>query len=204
LAPSSATVGVERRRLRLGRVDAALAALAMTLSGIGSLWLGQDLSFDLLSYHFYNGYAFATGRLDRDIAPTGWHTYISPALDALSYLGMAWLPPRGFGFVFGALHGLNVVLVYLLALACLAGAERPRLVAGCAALVAALGPSAVSLLGTTAGNNLVSIPVLAGLVVLAWPLRDGRSPREPGAWTGGRLFLAAALAGVASGLRLTA
>jgi hypothetical protein len=192
-------------RPRLARIDAAFVALALASSAAGSLWLGQDLNFDLLSYHFYNGWAFVTGRLDRDIAPTGWHTYISPALDALGYLGMAWLPPRLFGVLMGALQGLNVVLVYLLARVVLSPGEpgRSRSLAAGAAILAGLGPNAVSLLGTTMGNNLVSIPVLAALLVLLWPGRDGRSPLER-PWPSPRLFAAAALGGVATGLRLTA
>jgi hypothetical protein len=195
-----------RCALRLTRVDATLIALVLILSGAGSVWLGQDLNFDLLSYHYYNGYAFVEGRLDRDIAPTGWHTYISPAMDALSYVGMVALPPRVFGFLFGALHGLNVALVYLLALALLSpGKPRQlRFLAGLAALVSAVGPNAASELGTTMGNNLVSIPVLGALLALLWPQRDGRSPLAAGSWTHARLFAAATLCGVASGLRLTA
>ncbi len=195
-----------RCALRLARVDATLIALVLILSGAGSVWLGQDLNFDLLSYHYYNGYAFVEGRLDRDIAPTGWHTYISPAMDALSYVGMVALPPRVFGFLFGALHGLNVALVYLLALALLTPGKprQVRFLAGLAALVSAVGPNAASELGTTMGNNLVSIPVLGALLALLWPLRDGRSPLAAGSWTHARLLAAATLCGVASGLRLTA
>jgi hypothetical protein len=192
-------------RLRLTSVDTALVALALVASAGGSLWLGQDLNFDLLSYHYYNGYAFVVGRLDRDIAPTGWHTYISPALDALFYLGMTALPARGFGVAFGVLHGLNVVLVYGLCLAVLAQEDprRARVLAGMAALVSALGPNAVALLGTTMGNNVVSIPVLAALWVLLRPTADGRSTLDSDEWRVGRLLLAGALGGVAAGLRLT-
>ncbi len=180
--------------------------LALALSGAGSVWLGQDLNFDLLSYHYYNGYAFLGGRLDQDIAPVGWHTYISPLMDAVTYLAMVELPPRLFGFLFGALHGLNLVLLYLLARTLLSDEEprRARLLAGLVALVGGLGPNAVSLLGTTMGNNLVSIPVLAALLVLLGPLSDGTLRLPGGAWTNARLLTAASLCGVASGLRLTA
>ena len=190
----------------LGRIDVAAVALALLLSGCGSLWLGQDLNFDLLSYHYYNGYALLGGRLDRDLAPVGWHTYINPTLDALFYAGMTTLPARVFGFALGALQGVNLALLYLLSLAVLTPLRPSRarpLALVCAAL-GALGPSARSLLGTTMGNNLVSLPVLGALLVLLWPPRpDGARDAWP-AWSAVRLFAAAALCGAATGLRLTA
>jgi hypothetical protein len=54
------------------------------------------------------------------------------------------------------------------------------------------------------GNNLVSIPVLAALLLLLWPLGDGRSPLAASGFPPARLLAAAALCGAASGLRLTA
>lgn len=196
----------QRSACRLTRVDAAVVALALTVSGGVSVWLGQDLNFDLLSYHYYNGYALVEGRLDQDIAPAEWHTYINPVMDAFYYVAMVGLPPRAFGFLMGAVHGLNVVLLYLVTLAVLAPLE-PRRARGAAlltALVGGVGPSAVSLLGTTMGNNLLSIPVLGSLLLLLWPTPEGRSPLEALPWSSRRLLWAAALCGVSSGLRLTA
>ena len=70
------------------------------ISGALSLFLGQDLNFDLQNYHFYNGFAFLSSRLDTDIAPAGLQTYFNPFVDVFHYLGMTSLPPRFFGFVF--------------------------------------------------------------------------------------------------------
>jgi hypothetical protein len=192
--------------LRPGWWDAAVVVLALLVSGGGSLWLGQDLNFDLLSYHYYNGYALLDSRLDRDLAPVGWHTYINPTLDALFYAGMAKLPARAFGFALGALQGVNLALVYFLCLALLVplGLRSARPLALLAAALTALGPAARSLLGTTMGNNLVSLPVLGALLVLLWPMpartTDGGWP----GWSAARLFSVAALCGAATGLRLTA
>jgi hypothetical protein len=116
-----------------------LAAVVIGLGGV-SLWLGQDMNWDLLNYHYYDGYAFLHGRLDMDIVPAGIQTYQAPLLHAFHYLGIAHLPPRLFGFLLGALHGLNVPLLFVLAWRLLSSAEpRPR---GTIALAAALlGPS---------------------------------------------------------------
>jgi hypothetical protein len=196
----------DRRPVRLTGRDLALFTLALIVAGATSVWLGQDLNFDLVWYHYYNGYALVAGRLDQDIAPVGWHTYLNPTVDALYYLGMNNRPPRLFGFLLGAVHGLNFPLLYLLGLSVLGGADPHHLRrrALLAALVGSVGPSALSLLGSTMGNNLLSIPVLGGLLALLWPLRDGRSPLEVSPWPRGRLLGAGALCGAATGLKLTA
>ena len=191
------------RAWRPTRADAVLLGLVLLGSGAGSLWLGQDLNFDLLSYHHYNGYAFIFGRLDRDVAAADWHTYINPVMDALGYLGMVMLPPRLFGFLLGAVHGLNVALVYLLSVVVLSDLRHARVLAGLVSLVTALGPNAASLLGTTMGNNVVSIPALAALLALVWLPSDVRSPVAVG-WRSSRLLLVGVACGAATGLRLTA
>jgi hypothetical protein len=44
------------------RSDAAAVVGLMLLCGVASLALGPDLNVDLQIYHFYNGWAFLTGR----------------------------------------------------------------------------------------------------------------------------------------------
>ncbi len=194
------------RPWRLSRSDLALCAVAVVASGGFSVWLGQDLNFDLLWYHFYNGYALVHGRLDQDIAPVGWHTYLNPLLDVGYYLGMVWLPSRAFGFLLGALHGLNFGLLYLLG-RCVFGGSVPRHARPLAllgALVGSLGANGISLLGTTMGNNLLSLLVLGGLLAMVWPGAGGRSPFEESPWPRSRLIVAGVLVGAATALKLTA
>jgi hypothetical protein len=178
------------RRLPSSAADAASIAALLLLSGLGSLWLGQDVSGDLRLYHFYLGFSWWEGRLGEDIAPGGQATFFNPLLDALHYAGMAHLPARLYAFLMGALHGLAPVLVYLLMRR---AAAAPRRAALAAALLAGLGPDAVMLLGSSSGDALAAIPLLAALVLLAD--RDGASA--------GRALAAGALAGLAAGLKLT-
>ena len=56
---------------------APLLALSVLALGALSLWLGQDLNFDLLNYHYYTGYAFLHGRTFRDVAPADRGVVIS-------------------------------------------------------------------------------------------------------------------------------
>ena len=182
-----------------GRAAWLLAAAVLAL-GTLSLRLGQDINFDLLNYHYYAGYALLHGRMDRDVVPGGIQTFQSPVLHAFHYLGLAHLPSRLFGFLLGGLHGLNMPVLFLLGLAVLSRAEprRAPAIALLAALVGGMGPAAISLLGTTFGDNLASIPALLALVLVVRHV-DG-SGRSSHAAT---LLAAGTLAGVATGLKPT-
>jgi hypothetical protein len=167
-----------------------LAAFVAT-SAVASVILGQDMNWDLLNYHFYDGYAALSGRLDRDIAPGGPQTYFNPLLDVLQYLGMRHLAPRVFGALLGALQGVNPVLIWAIVRTTLG--TSGRWLAVLAAVLAATGQNAVSLLGTSFGDTTVSLPALAGVLALMGSERPG-FPR----------FLLAGLAGGAAiGLKLT-
>jgi hypothetical protein len=177
--------------------EGALFALATLGSGAFALSLGQDVNFDQLSYHVYLGWSLVAGRLDLDIAPAGYGAYLNPLLQTVHYLGLTSLPPRLFAFLLGALHGLNVFLVYRLSRHVLRGGGRERTLSAVAGLVAAAGPCAVSLLATTFGDNLLSVLVLAAFLLL---LQVAEAPERTPLR---RLVLAGALGGAAFGLKLT-
>jgi hypothetical protein len=183
------------------RLAGGVAAAALLLCGLASLWLGQDYNFDLLNYHYYVGYAFLHDRLSRDVVPAGIQTYQPPLLHAFHYLGIAHLPPRVFGFLLGALHGLNPLLVFLLARRVLPPETKHlQLLAVIAAFLAAIGPNAVSMLGCSFGDNLLTVFGLAGLLLVLGPSAEQGAEPGPGR---GALVAAGALAGIASGLKLT-
>jgi len=171
-------------------LNVPLALAASLIAGALALAFGADFNYDLRHYHFYNGYALVHGRFDYDFAPAGIQSFFNPLPDGLYYLGLRHLPSRLFGFLLGAAHGLNVVLVHGIAQRALAGDPRVRVLALLAAVVAGLGSNMLSLLGTTTGDTLVSLPALLA-VLLA--LRGGK-----------RSGLVAGLAaGAAAGLKLT-
>jgi hypothetical protein len=170
----------------------AVAVLALGGSALGSLALGRDFNVDLLHYHFYNGYAFLAGRLDRDVAPAGVVSYFNPLLDAAHYLGMTCLRPWVFGALLGAFQGLNLLLVWAIARRTL-GREGLWL-APLAAALAGLGQDAVSLLGTTFADTTVSVPVLGALLLLI----------DTSHLSIARVFAASLVGGAAVGLKPTA
>jgi hypothetical protein len=183
---------------RLYARDAVVVVVLMTLSGLGSLWLGQDLNVDLQNYHFWNGYSFLTGRT-RDIAPAAMWSFFNPVMDGFHYWGMSHLPARVFGFLIGAVHGLNPALVYLIARALFVDATGPqRLLAIGAGVASAIGPDAVILLGTSTGDTLSATPLLAAVLFAVHGARDAARGRP---WL---LAAAGTSAGIAVGLKLTA
>ena len=167
------TALVAARRLPRLFPEAVVVALLIVGSGVGSLLLGQDANTDLHRYRFYIGYAFVHGRLDVDLVPAALGTFLNPTLDSFHYLGIAHLPPRLFGFLLGALQGLNPALVFLLARRLLDRGPGSGSLAVLVGVLAATGPTAHSLLGTTMGDTTASIPFLLSLLLV---LGDRETP----------------------------
>lgn len=63
-----------------------LFALFLTAGGLISAALKFELTYDLLLYHHYNGFAFLNGRLTMDVAAASVATYYNPLPDAVLYL----------------------------------------------------------------------------------------------------------------------
>jgi len=183
------------------KVDVLIFVFIMLAAGSVALLLGKDANWDLRNYHYYNGYAFLTGRLDYDIAPAQLQTYLNPLLDVFVYLGIKYLPAKVFGFILGAIHGIGIWLVYKLTRLVTRGylVKSSVLIAILAAVTAFLGAGWFSELGNTMGDNIVGIFVLSALLlVLSCPspitLSDGKRA----------LIGAGFLMGVGTGLKLVA
>ena len=140
------------------------------LAGFGLLavLLGQSNSWDLRNYHLYDGWAFWTGRQERDFAVAQMQTYFNPLLATFTYLVYTNLPPWLSTFALGALQGANILPLHAIArrlLAPRAGPGRDWLPMG-AALVGTLGATQISELGGSIGDNLVSLPVLCAFAIV--------------------------------------
>src|SRR4051812_28066674 len=106
-----------RRTAVLARPGASRLAmwLVPVLFGLLSVFLGQDDNWDLKNYHWYNPYALLHGRLDLDMAPGQWQSYFNPLIDVPYYVLSTSLPGPLVGFLMGALHGLNFLLLVAIA-----------------------------------------------------------------------------------------
>jgi hypothetical protein len=165
-----------------------------------SLFLGQDINWDLRNYHYYDGWALVSGTVNRDLWPAQQQSFANPILPTLAYLLIAYLPPWLAGTILAALQGANVILLALIAGQIFPG-EAPghRTVRRMLPLLAAIiigvtGPMMLAEWGTTFGDNLPSCLVLGALVAL------GRYRREA-IWRWASL--AGLVAGCAAGIKLT-
>ncbi len=181
--------------------------LLLVLSMAGSAWaavrLGQDVSWDVLNYHFYVGYAFLHKPLHYDFAPAQVQSFFNPLLHVLSYLLLEYLPSRVAAGLLGAIQGLNLYLVFQISQVLFRRWRAPyrHLISLVNALAGFYGAINTMELGATFGDNLVSIPTLTGLLLVFYYVlvRPGSERRSLLAlWIGG------ASIGVAWALKLTA
>jgi hypothetical protein len=182
------------------RTTLPLLVLAVLGMGVLSLILGQDGNWDLRNYHWYNAYAFWTGRLLTDVAPAQIPSFYNPTLDVPFYLLASTVPAWLAGFILGLVQGLNVVPLYGMAWTLLTPGLMPvsdsRQRAGAAlavAVIGLLGGGHIGLVGTTFYDNVISLLVLGSawiVVAGAGPIFDG--PLRPA-------FVRVALAGLLVG-----
>jgi hypothetical protein len=178
-----------------------LAAIVTFGAAAISLSFGQDSNWDLRSYHFYNPYALLHDRYLVDIAPAGIQTYLNPLLDLPFYALVALHLPASVNAVAMALPSavaaffsgkLAWELIY---------ATAPK-IAGTLWLLACVlsfsGAAALPLVGTTMTDPHVAA------VVLAAAYCGLRSTRSYGEDARTAVCLSGLLAGVATGLKLTA
>jgi hypothetical protein len=167
-------------------------ALGSLLAGAIYTWFaGEDVNWDWRNYHEYNVWAVLNGRYAIDALPAGFQTYFNPTVYFPVYYLRHLLPlPYGF-MILGAVHGLNLLLIYFLCRALLKEAATASAI-GAAILIAAVGPMTLSEVGTSFSDILTALPVVAGCVLIV--AADGRP---------GRYVLAGLLLGAAVGLKLT-
>jgi hypothetical protein len=165
--------------------------------GIIAIVVGQDVSWDVQNYHLYNGYAYITGRFERDIAPAQIQTYYNPLLDAATYVLIATLPARAVGFAMGAIHGLNFWLIYMIGCTVFGGFSRITRMstAVVCAVVGTCGVVGLSEVGTLF-HDLTTCAFVLGSVLLFLRARFGASPRY-------ELALSGLCVGLGVGLKYT-
>lgn len=180
-----------------------MAAIAGPLVfGIISLLLGADTNWDLQNYHLYNAFALLNGKLDVDLAPAGFQTYFNPMLDVPYFLAMQHLPPPLVGFLMGALHGMNFVLVLGICRTSLPKlTERERVyIPTLLALAGCLTANFLSELGSTMGDNSTALFCLGSILLAIVNQKKFDNSKFTGLPI---LFLAGLLMGIAVGLKLT-
>ena len=163
--------------------------------GLLALILGQDANWDLRNYHLYNPFAFLHNRIDFDMVPAQVANFYNPLMHIPFYGAVMVLPPMVTGFLLGAIQGLNFPLLAGIA-SCVMDErqEHPPWRSYLAAFIGLLGAGTLAELGTTFGDNLISLPLFAAMWLLL--ANHDRLQRE----TISRLWLPVAAAGLLTGM----
>jgi len=174
---------------------------AAVSSGL-AVWSGQDAGFDLLNYHYYSGFAFLHKSFGHDFAPAQIQSFHNPLMHVLSYLVLANLPAKAAAALLGAIQGLNFYLVFQISQVLFSEYSRPlrHILAVLCAAAGFYGIVSTTELGATYGDNLISILVLSGLLLILRLLRSGRILQKSAAPA---CAAAGFLAGAAFGLKFT-
>ncbi|MFT3904972.1 MAG: hypothetical protein QM718_01535 [Steroidobacteraceae bacterium] len=182
-----------------------LIPLVPVVFALLALGLGKEAGWDLQNYHWYNPYAWLSGRLGFDIAVAHVATYYNPLADLAVY----WLGSHGpawwVGAFLGALFGVVVLLIGAVAYQGLQGLPA-SLRASLAVLVAvagALGGGAFGSLGSTTND----VPSALGIFLSLWlllrtPLPDAGAIAHSSSNLRG-VAGAGVAAGIAVGFKLT-
>ena len=144
-------------------------------SAVLAVALGQDSGFDLLNYHYYSGFAFLYKPFGYDFAPAQIQSFHNPLMHVVSYVALANLPARAAAALFGAVQGLNFYLLFLISVILFSNLKYPfRFILSLTNAAAGFyGIASMTELGSTYGDNLVSIPVLVGLLLILRRLKTG-------------------------------
>ena len=177
------------------------AVIYFAALGIVSVILGQDVSWDLRNYHFYNPYMLLTGRFKYDVLPAQIQTFFNPLMDVPFFVAIYYLklPPIAVGFLMGGFHGLNQWLVHLITYHSLDKvSERYKITLSIAAAITSIfGAAYISELGTSIGDSTSSFFVLTGLFLIIACLGCNQPVKLK------TIIFAGLLLGLATGLKLT-
>jgi Glycosyltransferase family 87 len=185
--------GFFHRMIARRNVETWAVVLGSLLAGAAYAWfVGEDISWDWRNYHEYGAFALVNGRFDQDVAPGGFQTFLNPLAYVPAYLLRHHVAAPYWGMLLGALHGLNLALIYWLSRTVLGRAANGWTLAA-SMVIAAFGPMTLSEVGTSLADLLTALPVIAGIGLMLSANAQHRS----------RLVVAGVLIGAAVGLKLT-
>lgn len=177
------------------------SALAACLLAAGSMSVlhGLDVNWDLKNYHYYNAYAFLTGRLGWDVAPAQIQTFHNPLLELGFYTLVQEVPsPRVIAFVMAMPAGIAAFFLLRMLFALFPpGLAGRALWIAAAFAIGTTGSSGRAVIGSTMGEWPPAMLLVVSLTVLVGSIARRGYP------TMGAIALAGIAAGLATGLKLT-
>ncbi len=132
-------------------------------SGSLAILVGQDLNFDLLQYHFYNGYALLHHRLSKDLGAAMIQTYINPFFDVINYLFIIIQHPKITEFLLGSFTGISGFFLYKISMLFFADYSHRRIYTLYSIIIGMSGAASLSLLNTTTNDTKMSLLIILAL-----------------------------------------
>jgi hypothetical protein len=180
---------------------ALIAVLSITTSVAWTVASGQDLNFDLITYHYYLGYSAFVARFHLDFLPAWVYGYQSPLPFVLLYwLDSTGTPPVLVAALHATTHALSLIILYLLAAVLLgkiaSPADRAKVIAFW--LLGAIAPVYWTLVGTSFADVLTSAPILFSVLLVAVGIPAERLRPANVAW----MVISGAFMGAAVGARI--
>ena len=174
-----------------GRSLSPLLFAYMSLTMTVGWWLGQDMNWDLRSYHFYTPHMLLTGRIDQDVLVSGLQTFFNPLFDLPWYVAhRAGISPVLVGMSFSAFHGIALWSVHEITLLLLQG--HSKLSSHAAGLVAAAvglsGSAFYAEIGTTMGDNTAAVLVVGSVLAILSGVTNGQGDGLRSLYVGGLLL----------------
>jgi hypothetical protein len=167
--------------------------LASLLAGAVYAWFaGEDINWDWRNYHEYSAFALINAQFNEDVAPAGIQTFLNPLAYVPAYLLRHYVGAPFWGMLLGAIHGLNLALIFWLSRSVLKGAASGLMLTA-AIIIAASGPMTLSEVGTSFADILTALPVIAGVGLMLSAKPQHRA----------RYVIAGIMVGGAVGLKLT-
>ncbi len=159
---------------------------------------GQDRNWDLLNYHFFQGYSLLNDRFSMDLAPAGLQSFFNPLVNAFAYLSLKYLPFPLSAWSILAIQLTSLPAIILLAKKISFSLSYPKTFTPAipAIILSLLSPIWGSELGTTFFSSWTAPLILWGVYLLYSAYQEYSLSKF-------RVFLAGTLFGLAAGLKLT-
>jgi len=183
-------VGLRMVLNRLAGFETQIQVLIVIVFAALSVFEGGDRTYDLLNYHYVNGF-LALHPGFQNIGASGIQGFFNPLIDVPTYLGYRYFSPAVVLFGFGLVQGLAFPLIYRIARTIGTGKLTAYFAAGCGAFSAL----AMSEMGLSLGDTTLAPLILLAVLLIVRVAPDSRTTVP---------FVAAGfLVALATGLKLT-
>lgn len=183
------------------KYDIIILFCFLIVSGMLSIYFGQDGGWDLSNYHMYAPYALLHNKIGVDIFPARVQSYFNPLADIPYYYMSIYFKnfPQLIAFILGLPYGFAVFGVYKISelLFLKSGIEKILLIFFCI-IIGATGQFGLMEVGMTNNDISTSVFVIYALYLLLKYLFQTDSQKRSLA-----IFVAGFLLGIGTGLKLT-